>query len=81
MTKNVRPESFQAIADFTDVLNSQGSEDESGTSVVASKLKLLDFSGNDPTEIDSDEIIMQLAESEGWCRTCPSLKQAVRAHL
>ena len=65
-------ESFQAIADFADVLNSQGSKDESGTSVVASKLKLLDFSGNDPAEVDSDEIILQLAESEGVVLLAPN---------
>ena len=65
-------DSFQAIADFTDVLNSQRSKDESGTSVVAPKLKLLDFSGNDPEEIDSDEIILQLAESEGVVLLAPN---------
>ena len=74
-------ESFQAIAEFTDVLNSQGSIDESGASVVAPKLKLFDFSGNDPAEIDSDEIILQLAESEKVWFYLLLIKQAVRVHL
>jgi Ca2+-binding RTX toxin-like protein len=64
--------SFQAISDFTDVLISQGSIEESGTSVVTPKLKLFDFSGNNPEEVDSDEIILQLAESEGVVLLAPN---------
>ena len=64
-------DSFQAIAEFTDVLHEQVSIDESGASVIAPKLKLFDFSENDPAEIDSDEIIMQLAEGEGVVLLAP----------
>ena len=64
-------ESAQAISEFTDVLRGQGTVDESGAPVVASKLKLFDFSENDATEIDADEIIMQLAEGEGVVLLAP----------
>ena len=70
---------FRAIADFTDVLNSQGSR-RIRYFGCCPKLKLLDFSGNDPEEIDSDEIILQLAESEGVVLLA-LIKQAVRVHL
>ena len=63
--KEKTADSFQAISGFTDVLKGQGDIDDTGSPIVASKLKLFDFSANDPREIDSDEIIMQLAEGEG----------------
>ena len=57
--------SFEAITQFTDVLDKQNSENATGDPVLIEKLKLFDFSKNDPAEVDSDEIIMQLSEGEG----------------
>ncbi|RZP23130.1 MAG: DUF4214 domain-containing protein [Burkholderiaceae bacterium] len=69
--------SFQAIGEFTDVLHEQGSKDELGAPVVASKMKLFDFSENNPIEVDSDEIILQLAESEGVVLLAPDQTSGV----
>jgi len=64
--KNRTLSSYEAVSDFSTLLSAQNSLSSGGSSILTSKVRMLDFTANVPSAIGTDEILLEVSENSSF---------------